>query len=351
MKQTLVLAGAVAAALMLGGCGHTTPITAGTATPSPTYSPNVSSEYPITTAASQPAGITKTASALFFTEEAGNKVGVLTQNATIQDFALPNAGSKPLSITTDKNGNLWLTEFGGGRIAQFLPSTYGFVECTLPTTYSPAPTPWGIAAGPDGNLWVTDPASNGIWAIAPGCGSFAFYSLKTANAGPESITVGPNGALWFVETNANQIGTIAPGSIASGNPGYVPPAEYPVTTATAGLGIIISGADNAVWFTETKAARLGRMLMTGVMAPTQETPLTGASAPYGLVLGGDGNYYIGDQGKSTIIQYITNTGVINSYPTKTANAGPFWLTLGPDNEVYFTEQTANQIGQFLYFNP
>lgn len=347
MKQTLVLAGAVAAALMLGGCGHTTPITSGTATPSPTYSPNVSSEYPIATAASQPAGITKTTTALFFTEEAGNKVGVLTQNATIQDFALPNAGSEPLSITEAQDGNLWLTEFGGGRIAKFIPSTYGFVECTLPTTYSPAPTPWGIVNGPDGNLWVTDPASNGIWSIAPGCGSFAFYPLKTANAGPESIAVGPNGALWFVETNANQIGTVATGTPS----GTTITTEYPVTTPASGLGIIISGADNAVWFTETKAAKLGRMLMTGVVAPTQETPLTGASAPYGLVLGGDGNYYIGDQGKSTIIQYITNTGTINSYPTKTANAGPFWLTLGPDNEVYFTEKTANQIGQFLYFNP
>jgi virginiamycin B lyase len=344
LKYTLVLAGAVAAALVLGGCGHTTPITSGTATPAPAYSPNVSSEYPIPTANSQPAGITKTLTALWFTEEAANKIGVLTQSATISDYPLPESGSKPLSITIGQDGNLWLTEFGGGRIAQFNVSYLSFVECTLPAQTGAQPTPWGIAPGPDGNLWVTDPASNGIWRVQPGCGSYSFYPLATANANPQSITVGPNGALWFVETNANQIGEIYPSATAGSSP-----VEYAVTTPASGLGVIVSGADNALWFTETKADKLGRMLTTGQVS--SETPLPGVTAPFGLALGPDGNFYIGDQTKSTIVQFITSTSAINIYPTKTANAGPFWLTIGPDNEVYFTEQTANQIGQFLYFNP
>ncbi len=343
MKHTLVLAGAVAAAFALGGCGHTTPITSGTATPSPTYSPNVSSEYPIPTANSQPAGIVRTQTALWFTEEAANKIGILNQTATITDYPLPNPGSKPLSLTVGQDGNLWLTEFGGGRIAKFNVGTLGFTECTLPPQTGATPTPFGIAAGQDGNLWVTDPASNGIWVIQPGCGMYAFYPIATPNADPQAITVGPDTALWFVEAGVDKIGRIPIGA-ASGTA----PAEYPVS-AGAGLGVIVSGADNALWFTETRSDKLGRMLTTGVLA--SETSLTGVGSPYGLVLGPDGNFYIGDQTKSAIVQYITSTGAINSYPTKTANSGPFWLTIGPDNEVYFTEQTANQIGQFLYFNP
>jgi virginiamycin B lyase len=343
LKHTLVLAGAVAAAFALGGCGHTTPITSGTATPSPTYSPNVSSEYPIPTAASKPAGITRTTTALWFAEEAANKVGVLTQNATIADYPLPYPNSQPLNITVAEDGNLWLTEFGGGKIAKFDTTALAFTECTLPLQTSATPTPYGIAAAGDGNLWVTDPASNGIWRVQPGCGSFAFFPLATANAGPESITPGPNGALWFVESNVDKVGVIA----FTANPG-TPPTEYPVT-AGAGLGVIVEGSDNALWFTETKSDKLGRMLTTGQLA--SETALTGVGSPYGLVSAPDGNFYIGDQTKSAIAQFVTATGAVNVYPTKTANSGPFWLTIGPDNEVYFTEQTANQIGQFLYFNP
>ena len=343
MKQTLVLAGAVAAAFVLGGCGHTTPITSGTATPSPTYSPNVSSEYTIPTANSQPAGIVRTANALWFTEAAGDKIGSLNENAVVIDYPLPNANSKPLNVTVGQDGNLWLTEFGGDAIAKFNVATLGFTECQLsPAPTSGTPTPYGIAPGQDGNLWVTDPGSNGIWVIQPGCGMYAFYPLKTANADPTSITVGPDTALWFVEAGVDKIGRIPIGA-ASGTM----PTEYPVS-AGAGLGVIVSGADNALWFTESKSDKLGRMLTTGAYT---ETALTGVGSPYGLVLGPDGNFYIGDQTKSAIVQYITATKTMTSYPTKTANAGPYALTIGPDNEVYFTEQTANQIGQFLYFNP
>ncbi len=343
MKHTLVLAGAVAAALLLSGCGHTYPVTSGTATPSPPYVPNVSSEYPIPTANSQPAGITRTSTALFFTEEAGDKLGVLTQNATITEYTLPEPNSEPLNLTLGQDGNIWLTEFGGDRIAEFNLTSAGFTECTLPIQTGVTPTPYGIAAGPDGNLWVTDPASNGIWRVAPGCGSFGFFALATANANPQNITVGPNGALWFTEYNADQIGEIFTGATAGSSP-----AEFKVS-AGAGLGVITSGSDTALWFTETKTDKLGRMLTTGQLA--SETLLAGVGQPYGLVNAPDGNFYIGDQTKSQIAQVIVSTtpAKINLYPTKTSNAGPFWLTIGPDNEIYFTEQTANNIGQFKYF--
>ena len=342
MNRTLVFAGAVAAALVLGGCGHTAPITSGTATPPPPYKPNVSAEYPVPTANSKPAGITKTTTALWFTEEAGNKIGTLSQTATITEYPVPTAHAQPLNIVLGTDGNLWFTEYGAAQIGKVSTSGAAFVECVLPSQNGQAPTPYGIAAGPDGALYATDPASNGVWRVTTGC-TATFYSLATADAGPQSIAVGPNGALWFVETNVDKIGELFPGAAA----GTVP-TEFPVTHG-AGLGVIVSGADNALWFTETKSDKLGRMLTTGVLA--SETPLTGVKSPYGLVLAPDGNFYIGDQTASTIVQYLASTGAVSSYATKTADAGPFWLTIGPDNEVYFTEQTANKVGQFLYFNP
>jgi virginiamycin B lyase len=340
LNRTLVFAGAVAAALVLGGCGHTTPITSGTATPAPPYKPNVSNEYAIPTAGSKPSGITKTSSALWFTEEAGNKIGTLSESAKITEYPVPTAKAEPLNIVLGTDGNLWFTEFGAAQIAKVSTSGTAFIECQLPSQNGQAPTPFGIAAGPDGALYATDPASNGLWRVTTGC-TATFYSLATANAGPQSITVGPNGALWFVETNVDKIAEINPGA-----PAGTVPTEFSVS-AGAGLGVIVSGADNALWFTETKSDKLGRMLTTGQL--TSETALSGVHTPYGLVLAPSGNFYIGDQTASTIVQYLTSTGAVTSYPTKTANAGPFWLTIGPDNEVYFTEQSADKVGQFRYF--
>ncbi len=340
MRRTLVFAGAVAAALVLGGCGHTTPITSGTPSPAPSFSPRVSAEYTIPTANSKPAGITTASTALWFTEEAGNKIGTLGESAKLSEYPVPTKNAEPLNIVLGTDGNLWFTEFGASQIGRVSTSGTSFVECVLPSQNGQAPTPFGIAAGPDGALYATDPASNGIWRVTTAC-TATFYSLASADAGPESITVGPNGALWFVETNVDKVATIVAGAAT----GTVP-LEYPVSTG-AGLGVIISGTDNALWFTETKSVKLGRMLTNGQV--TMEKALTGVQKPYGLTLAPNGNFYIGDQTASTIVQYVTATGAVSSYPTKTPDAGPFWLTIGPDSEVYFTEQAANKIGQFRYF--
>jgi streptogramin lyase len=340
LKRSLVFAGAVAAALLLGGCGKTAPVTSGTAMPGPPFTPLVSTEYPIPTAASKPGGIAKTATSLWFTEEAADKIGILNLNATVTDFPVPTANAQPLSIVLGQDGNLWFTEFGAAKIGTVSQAGVSFIECVLPPQNASTPTPFGITAGPDGNLWVTDPGSNGIWRVTTGC-SATFFSLTTPMAGPQSITTGPNGAIWFLETAANKVAEIFPNATAG-----TQPAEFPVS-AGAGLGVIVAGADNAMWFTETASIKLGRMLTTGQLAA--ETPLTGLKQPYGLVQGPDGNFYIGDQAGSTISQYAPTTGAIRTFPTKTANAGVFALTVGPDNEIYFTEQTANNLAQFRYF--
>ena len=341
MKYSLArFAGAVAAALVLGGCGNTTPITSGTATPAPPYVPNVSAEYPALTSGSQPSGITKTATSLWFTEEASDKIGELDETAKISEFPVPTANAKPLSIALGQDGNLWFTEYGAAQVGRVTTNGEAFVECVLPTQNGKTPTPYGIVSGPDGNLWVTDPASNGLWRVTTTCGA-SFFPLATANAGPESITVGPNGALWFTEVTANQIGELYPSQA-----GGTRPTEFPVT-AGAGLGVIVSGNDNALWFTETLSGKLGRMLTTGQLASS--ITLTGVAAPYGLVLAPDGNFYVGDQTGSKVAQVIVSSGAVTTYPTKTPNAGVDQLTMGPDNEVYFTEQTANNVGQFRYF--
>lgn len=341
MKNSLAIAGAVVAALVLGGCGKTTPITSGTPSPSPPFVPYVSNEYPVPTKDALPAGITRTSTALWFTEENADAIATLSENATITEYPVPTTGAKPLSIAWGQDGNLWFTEFAGQKIGRISQSGGAFLECTLPTEKGLTPTPYGIAAGPDGNLWVTDPGANGIWSVTTACVA-TFYPLATANAGPQSITIGPNGALWFVENTADKIGEIFPGTAAGSSP-----SEFAGLTANAGPTAIVAGTDSALWFTEANSDKLGRMLTTGKLA--SETALPGVKTPGGITQGTDGNFYIGDSTGSTIAQFNPATGAVKTYATKTPDAGVNTLTLGPDDEVYFTESTANNVGQFRYF--
>jgi virginiamycin B lyase len=63
---------------------------------------------------------------------------------------------------------------------------------------------FGIAAGPDGNLWFTEWKK--IGKISPVTGIITEYNVSTSNGG---ITAGPDGCMWYTEWG-NKIGKISP---------------------------------------------------------------------------------------------------------------------------------------------
>src|SRR5205807_1285125 len=63
--------------------------------------------------------------------------------------------------------------------------------------------PAGIAAGPDGALWFTEPAADRVGRIATD-GMIAEYPVPTPGAEPTAIAAGPDGALWVTEFTAGR---------------------------------------------------------------------------------------------------------------------------------------------------
>ena len=68
--------------------------------------------------------------------------------AGFNEFALPTAGSGPFGITAGPDGNLWFAEFNSAKIARITP-TGTVTEFAVPTASS---KPAWLTAGPDGNL-------------------------------------------------------------------------------------------------------------------------------------------------------------------------------------------------------
>src|ERR1700716_1636991 len=88
--------------------------------------------------------------------------------------------------------------------------------------------PLGIAAGPDGNLWIADSNDNPQFASPPSPdptdrrkvermttpGQVSGFPVTAGGccADPADIVSGPDGAMWFTEstTGANSIGRVTP---------------------------------------------------------------------------------------------------------------------------------------------
>ena len=334
---------ALLAAGFLAACGKGTPLTSGTATPSPTLPPQVTSQFKIPTASSHPSGITLGIDGnIWFTETAVSKMGQLNTAGQISESVTPTRKSGPTGVASGAgpNLNVWFTETAIGRVAQITITGPPYTEFTLP---NPAAKPLAITLGSDGNMWCTDTGTNSIWRIQQ-IKKRPFVLFKqfqlTGNAQPAAITTGPDGALWFTEPGTNSIGRLPVRGF--------PLNEFKVPTANSAPTGIAPSTDNALWFTEQKARQIGRIAVTG--AVTAEYPLTGSQTPDALVQGIDGNFYFSDTVTNKIGQFFFRSHRTFLFSVPTANSAPTALTLGPDMEVYFVESLGNKIGQFRYFN-
>ncbi len=69
--------------------------------------------------------------------------------------------------------------------------------------------PYAITAGPDGNLWFSEPGStNAIGRCTP-MGGISEYPIPSPNTEVAGITAGPDKNIWFAERDANKIGRIS----------------------------------------------------------------------------------------------------------------------------------------------
>lgn len=201
------------------------------------------------------------------------------------------------------------------------------VSFPLPAGGEPA----GIAVGPEGNLWFTEPGGDRIGRITL-AGQVTEYPVPTALSQPFQIALGPDGNMWFTESNAGNVGRITPaGAVTEFNVcGYCRPAG------------ITAGPDGNVWFTLPEGGgRLGSISPSG--AVNEFLLSLPPNEPRGIALGPDGNFWVTDTGlvgeEPSIgqITRVTPAGAATAFrvPTPTGNFTPTAIANGPDGALWF----------------
>jgi streptogramin lyase len=333
-------------ALGLVGCGNGKVISGGPI-PTPTPAPiDVSFEYKVPTSGAAPYAITRGPDGyLYFTEHASSKIAQLSTGGTFKEVSTPTAGAAPSGIIAGPNSLIWFAETAAKKIATVtsISSTTPITE--YPTGY-PNSAPTFLANGPESDtMFFIDAGTNAIGGITTSGSLTAPFAIPSANANPVTfptggIVLGPDNNMWFCEYNTAKIGRFNTATVTVDR-------EFPLS-AGANPTAIVLGLDGALWFTENNAAapKLGRLTPSGVL---NEYPLTGAKSATGLAVNALGDFDVVDSTANAIGQFDPNSLSYTEYPIKTAASGAQWITIGPDNRMYFTETAANQIGQFSYF--
>ena len=285
------------------------------------------------TANSAPLGITQGPDGnLWFTENAGNRIGRITPTGTVTEFSTGiSANSAPFGITAGPDGNLWFTEFSGSRIGRITPT--GTVT-EFSNGITAGSDPQGITAGPDGNLWFTENIGNQIGRITL-TGTVTEFSIGiTANSTLQGITKGPDGNLWFTESNGNRIGQITPTGTVT---------EFGITAGSGPIGIT-AGPDGNLWFTEIAGNRIGRITTSGTVTEFSNG-ITAGSGLQSIAAGPDGNLWFTEFSGNRIGR-ITTSGTVTEFSTGiTANSGLRSIAAVPGGDLWFAENAGNRIAR------
>jgi RHS repeat-associated protein len=184
----------------------------------------VITEFPIPTANSQVKQIALGPDGnLWFTESGWanstyygiEKIGRITPAGIISEFTVPTARSQPEGISGGPDGNVWFTESLGNKIGRITP-TGVITEFPVPVGncgLSQGACLEDITAGGDGNLWFIRPVTQEVGRITIS-GLVTDFSLPTGIE-PFGIATGPDCNLWFPDITGNEIVKVNAWAIAS----------------------------------------------------------------------------------------------------------------------------------------
>lgn len=137
---------------------------------------------------------------------------------------------------------------------------------------------------------------------------------------------GADGDLWFTETHANKIGKLVPSTGAI--------TEYSIPTANSQPTGIALGAEGDVWFTEYATSKVARITPSGTV--TEYTTLFGDDNPLYITPGaGEGTsmWYSGDKGHH--IGYVNESGTAGE-TTAPKEQDPTGIATGSDGATWFS---------------
>lgn len=234
-----------------------------------------------------------------------------------REVALP-AGWTPYALAGDALGNLWMTLLappGLGRMpvrgdtsAEALPRNDGDARPMLVTvaadgalwcsrtddrlsrrdasgdhTVIDLPSgsaPYGIAAGPGGEIWFTAPGLNQIGRLAA-AGDLTTFDLPVPDARAAMITVGADGSAWAALNGAGALARVRNGAVELVDlPGGRAPA--------APVGVAASAGE--IWYADIAGGCVGRVDESGSVR--QISFADAACRPHAVAAGADGGCWV-----------------------------------------------------------
>jgi serine/threonine-protein kinase len=273
--------------------------------------------------------------AVYFADRFNNRIRKVDRNGTISTIAGTGAGlpgshgyddtggfsgdggpaataqlNEPLGVTIDRGGGLLIADYLNGRIRRIGPE--GVITTVAgngskastgdggPATEAGVFEPRGVAAGPDGNIYIAEAGGNRVRKVSPagvistlagtgGKGGFAGDGGPATAAQlrfPDQVAVGPDGSVYVADVLNNRIRRISNAGIITTFAGSGPVDDGqgnhgggfggdggPAALARlAEPGGVTVSTDGDVYVADTKNGRIRRVDAAGIITTVAGAP-------------------------------------------------------------------------------
>jgi streptogramin lyase len=228
-------------------------------------------------------------------------------DVVITEYDLPRKTIAPHDVRTDRDGNVWYSNFVENFLGELDPRTGSHREYPIPILKPGFPT-GSLALEPDagGNLWLAMMFQAGL----------ARFDIKT-----KTFKVFPMSGV--ADDDAMQQSMV------------MPRADH---------------VDGEVWTNDVARHDIMRLdLKTGTyqrIDPFRFLPQGHTHAPYGMAADADNNLYFMDFGDENIGRVDAKTGAVTIFPTPTPNSRPRRTMLDDRGRLWFAEFAANKLAMF-----
>ncbi len=257
--------------------------------------------------------------------------GVATDHSAIEGASQNNANIIGMhGITIGPDGGMWSFNTANCNLDTINPvnGAIGIPQFSQACGFL-LPLFGEIVKGPDGYLWYT--TGFGIRRMDVS-GNYITFPL-TGNGGndtPRAIVVGGDSALW-----ATSFARLIYRLTTSGTMTFYPIPWSAIGDGCVALVDIALGPDDEVWFTDACANSIGRITRQGVFS---QFVVPNGGFPRGIINGPDNALYFTDSGNNAIGR-LGAGGVFSFYPIATPGSTPWGIAVGPDQNIWFTENT------------
>jgi len=303
----------------------------------------------------------------------------------------------PYGVAVDSSGNIYISEYGDGRIRKVTQSngkistiagngSYGFSGDGGTATSASFADPWGLCVDGGGNIYVADlwnyrirkitsggeistVAGNGIVSYSGDGGPATQAQLNT----PEAVAVDSSGNIYIADTQNQRIRAVTPqgvihtiaGTGTAGSSGDNGPAANAQLNSPSGLAVDAKGN---LYVADTGNDRVRVIAPNGIITPFAGSGTAGFSGdggaatgatlyqPRGLAVDASGSVYIADFANSRVrkvtpdgnIATIAGNGV-SGYSgdggpaTQAALNGPSAVAVDPSGNVYIADTNGNRV--------